>query len=774
MPEFGDKHLFEVTGSSQELRVLRFEGTEGMSELFRFEILLASDDPSIAFEDVVAKDAKLSMLGGEPDETRLVHGIVARFEFIDATSSEDSKVAVYRVTLVPRVHRLQHRRDNRIFQEKTSPEIIKAVLEGAGLASGDDFRLALTATYPTNEYSVQYRESDWDFVCRLMEEAGIGYFFEQKDDKHVLVLVDHKEAHSPIAGTSDLVYRPARGAIGATIGAHDHVSRFDYAEEIRPGKTTVRDFNFKKPSLLLESKGTASTETDLEIYDQPGEFGAKADGDVIAKIRLDAERLPKKSGGGTSGCARLLPGATFKLTEHMRDAFNQEYLVVRVMHRGFEPQRASEVEEGIYSNTFEVIPSVVVYRPPALTPRPMVRGVQTAIVVGPSGEEIHTDEHGRVKVQFHWDRLGKKDDKSSCWIRVSQMWAGEGWGSMFIPRIGHEVVVSFEEGNPDKPLIVGSVYHGTNVPPYSLPANKTRSTIKSNTSAGGEGFNEIRFEDKKGSEEVFFHAQKDHNLVVENDENKQVKHDQTLTVTNDRTKKIDHDQIATIGNDDTITVKHDRTETIENDETVTVKHDRTTSVEHDLTQSVGNDETLDVGGARSLSVSGDQTTEISGDHAHTVSGKQTINVTKAVTQKYDDALSFTLAKDRAEKIDGGTKLEIAKDDETKIGGKHKLEITGDSEEKVSGKKKMTFEQELTIEVGQAKITLKADGTIKLEGVQLEVKGSAAVKIQGAQLELKSDAAAKIEAGAKMDVKAAMLDLNGSGMVKMGGGMVGVG
>jgi type VI secretion system secreted protein VgrG len=767
-------HLFTVDGS-EPLRAIRFEGAEGISELYQFEVILASEDGAIDFATQVGKTALLSIGGQDTEAMRQVHGIVARFEQLDIPSGATKKMgAIYRATLVPRPYLLQHRRTSRIFQELSAPEVVKKVLEGAGLAADTDFRLSVQGTYAKREYCVQYRESDWDFVCRLLEEEGIFFFFEHSEDKHVLVIADASAIHEPIEeGT--LVYRPAQGAMGSVASGTSFVTRFAWIEEVRPGTVVLRDFNFKKPALdLTTNKQQATVDQALEIYDYPGEYDLKADGDQLSKVRLQALQVTRKTGDGDSVCNRLFPGAKFTLDEHPREGFNREYLIVRVEHRGMEPAEGMTEGDSLYANHFEVIASDVPFRPARVTPRPAIRGVQTAIVVGPAGEEIHVDEHGRVKVQFHWDRLGKKDDKSSCWIRVSQLWAGEGFGAMFIPRIGHEVVVSFEEGDPDRPLVVGRVYHGTNVPPYPLPANKTRSTIKSKSSPKDEGFNEIRFEDKKGSEEVWFHAQKDHNGVVENDETWAVKHDQSLTVTNDRTKKIDHDQKETVGNDETIEVKHDRIETIGNDETVTVKHDRKTTIENDHTSTVKGLETLTVEKAQDATYNDTVTTKIAKDHKVTIGGEELVNIAKAVTHTYDDAFDLKIAKDRGEKVEGGATLDVTKDQKITVGGAHKQAITGNSEITVDGKQKLVVQQEIAIECGQAKITLKADGTITIEGVQLQIKGQASVKIQGAQVEVKGDGTAKLETGGKMDLKATMLDMSGSAMVKVGGGLVGLG
>jgi len=523
MPEAKVHHAFTVEGCATELHLLALEGQEGLSELFAFTVVVSTDE-ALAFDDVAGKPATLRIQVDEADEPRFVHGLVSRIEHVEATRGGFA----YRLALVPKVWRLLHRAGARIFQDFTAAEVIGQVFDGAGLAKGDDYKLSLTGTYGKREYCVQYRETDWDFACRLMEEEGIFYYFEQLDERARLVLADAKEGLPDVGGVATLPYRPARGALDDAQHGH-RVWRFSLAREARPGKVTLRDYDFKKPSLSLEAQKAAALEDHFEIYDYPGSYDSPGSGTTRATVRLDELRALRTAGEGDSPAPQLLPGHCFTLADHTIDDLNRKYLVTRVEHHGVAPREVVDHDEEDtelpYTNHFEVIPQDVLFRPPRATRKPLIHGVQTAVVVGPAGEEIHTDEHGRIKVQFHWDRLGKNDDKSSCWIRVSQMWAGAGWGALFLPRVGHEVVVTFLEGDPDRPLVVGSLYHGTNVPPYPLPAQKTKSTVLSNSSKGGEGWNELRFEDAKNSEEVFLRAQKDWNIVVKNDKTQKIGHD---------------------------------------------------------------------------------------------------------------------------------------------------------------------------------------------------------------------------------------------------------
>jgi type VI secretion system secreted protein VgrG len=713
-----EHYLFEIQGVGSDLRVARFSGQEAVSELFQFDVTVVSEDAGISFSDAVGQKAKLTLQAdGEP---RFVHGIVARFEQGEA----GKKLTHYRVTVVPKAWRLLHRHDCRIFQEKSVPDIVKAVLEGAGLSSGDDFALRLRGTYVTREYCVQWRESDWAFVSRLLEDEGIYYYFEHTEDKHVLVIVDQAGAHAPISGTASVKYRPMPGALSEAV----HVQRFRVAEEARTGKIDVRDYDFLKPATLLEGSHEASVEKDLPIYDW---MNADTEHDPAARatVRLDERRALRRVGTGESGVERFAPGFTFTLEEHPRDDFNASWILARVEHHGIEPTLIDvHGSEPRYENRFTCVPSTVPLRPPLVTPRPTIRGLQTAAVVGPAGEEIYTDQEGRIKVQFQWDRLGKKDDKSSCWIRVGQTWAGPMWGALYIPRIGQEVLVDFLDGDPDRPMVVGTVYNGLNKTPYALPDEKTKSTLKSNSSPGGGGYNELRFEDKKGSEEVYMRAQKDLFVEVLNDAKRTVGHDDSLDVTHDRTVHVGNDRSTTIDHDDTLHVKNKRTVTIDADESITVQKTETVNVTDDTTVALGKNFSMSV--AKNVAVS------VDGDVAETVSGK------------------------RETSVSGDEKLDVSGGATVTIGGDHAEEAKLTRTIKAGDK--------ITIECGDAKVVIEKNGNITVSGKDLSVSATGKVEIKAATqvniesqatLNVKASGPAKVESSGPVAVKGAVVNVN---------------
>ncbi len=610
---------FRVTGEAEDrFQVIRFRGTEGLCQLYRFEIDLTSTEPLGSLDAIVGAPAVLTVHGFGGD--RWFHGIIGRFEMTGETHGQSH----FRAELVPAVWLLTHRYNSRIFQNRSVPEIVSNVLARGGIAS-DRFRLDLTGTYEPREYCVQYRETDYNFICRLMEEEGIRWYFEQTQNGHTLILADSAADYPPIDDDPVLPYHPPSGLNVE----HEHVCRFRLGQSVRPGAVVLNDFNFEKPRLNLRSASDNSRDHGLEFSEYPGEYTQQSQGARLAKLRAEEFESGRVVGVGQSNCHRLTPGRSFTLCEHPCAALNAEYLISSITHQGKEAvtrtttgsngttsillgrthqsvlaatrsqdetvrelaeallQIASRFKPGdptahravtqwlyhagqvsrdlagtaqatgsspaaaaslanliddfaqssgvdydapVYECRFECIPAGVAYRPPRVTPWPVMRGSQTARVVGPASEEIHTDKYGRVKVQFNWDREGKFDENASCWIRVSQGSAGGQYGMMFLPRVGQEVIVDFLEGNPDNPIITGRVYNADQMPPYELPAHKTRSGIKTHSTKGGGGTNEFRFEDLKGSEQILLHAQKDLHVRVKNDSIENVEHDRHLTV----------------------------------------------------------------------------------------------------------------------------------------------------------------------------------------------------------------------------------------------------
>src|SRR5262245_20683529 len=497
------------------LLITSLTGTEGISTLFQFRAELVGRDEHLDFDAIVGKSVTVAIAAAGGD--RYVNGIVSRF----AQSGTVGRHASYTADIVAWPWFLTRTTDCRIFQKKSVPEIVQQLFGEYGLT---DFRFQLEGHHEPREYCVQYRETDYDFIARLLEDEGIFYFFVHENGKHTLVMADAPRAHDPCPVLDRIRFTHEQ----ESLGDEDVVTTFSKEQGVCAGKVTHTDYCFETPSIDLLASVAGNDSRGLEIYDYPACVTKRDRSESLARIRqqeVDAARVVFHGGGYVRS---LAAGYKFQLKsagDSVSSTFDGTYVVTSVQHRASESYAAGDEESDLsYQNEFSCIEVATPFRPARTTPRPVMHGVQTAKVVGPAGEEIFVDEYGRVKVQFHWDREGKWDENSSCWIRISQDWAGKNWGIVSIPRIGQEVIVSFLEGDADQPLITGRVYNAEQMPPYALPANRTQSGIKSRTSVGGtpDNFNELRFEDKRGAEEVFLHAEKNWKIHVKDGESKTV------------------------------------------------------------------------------------------------------------------------------------------------------------------------------------------------------------------------------------------------------------
>lgn len=640
-----------------------FRGDEELSRLFRFELSLLSDDNDISAKDIVGKNVTFSARYAN-GERRYFNGMVQRF----TAGDENVKgVRSYHSVVVPWLWFLTQTADCRIFQEKTVVQIIEQIFQDLGFS---DFEKNLSGDHPVREYCVQYRETDFTFVSRLMEEEGIYYYFKHENGKHVLVMSDSPGGY--IDAQENSVEYPYSELAGQVI--RPHILSWEHVYEFRTGKYAHTDYNFKTPkSKLMVTENTLMSYQDVkkyEWYDYPGEYPDKGVGTPLARIRMEEFELENDTATGTSSCQSFSPGYRFSISKHRsKSEEGKSFVIKRLTHEAHEGSYETGDAGGTYEyrNEFVCFPASTNFRPARSTPRPIVRGPQTAVVVGPSGAEIFTDEFSRVKVQFFWDREGGKDDKSSCWIRVSQNWAGQNWGFVCIPRIGQEVIVGFLEGDPDQPIIIGRVYNADQMPPYDLPGNMTQSGIKSRSSKGGnaENFNEIRFEDKKGQEQLFIHAEKNQDIEVENDETHWVGHDRTKTIDHDETTFVKHDRTETVDNNETITIHGARTEQVDKDESITIGGNRT--------ENVDKDESITIGAGRVEQVAKDERVSIQGARTHNVSKDDSLSVGKNLTITAGDSISLTTGK---------ASIVLKKDGTITISGKD-ITITGKG--KITGK-----------------------------------------------------------------------------------------
>lgn len=730
-----------------------FSGQEGISRLFKFELDLIAEGKPVDFSAIIGKPVTIRLNLNE-DKERFFHGYISRF----AQTGSETGAFYYRAEMVPWLWFLTRTADCRIFQNKTIPDIIEKIFQDL---KWTDYRISLQGSFEPLEYCVQYRETDLNFVSRLMEQYGIFYFFEHQETVHTLVLGNDVSVHPPLPTQPIVAWDPKR--VG--LKDEDAITTLEFEKELRPGKYCHTDFNFKTPNTSLMANVDSLIEvggnTQYEIYDYPGEYGQKGQGDTLVKLRMEAEEAQHLIVSGQSTVRDFATGYTFTLKDYLPEEMNQSYLLTDVQHVGTVQQNYSPGETGqgqeTYVNSFSCIPESVPFRPAQVTPKPVVQGPQTAIVVGPSGEEIWCDEYGRVKVQFHWDREGQRNDRSSCWVRVSQLWAGKNWGAMFIPRIGHEIIIEFLEGDPDRPIGTGRVFNAENMPPYSLPGEQTKSTIKSNSSKGGGNSNELRFEDKAGSEEVYLHGAKDWTIAIDNDKNQTVGHDETQSIGNDRTRSV--------GNNESITITKNRTKSVGVDQSESVGGNNfiTVGAQHD--ETIGANINWQVGGDHSEMIGGNEIITVGIAAAHTIAAAKALTIGAAYQVSVGAAMNETIGGLKAEEIGGlksvnvgglssenvganksvdaggnisanagGNISESAGKDVKVTSGKNMILKAGD-DFGIAGDKKGVIEikDELTIKCGQAMINMKKNGDITIKGKKIALKASGDIILKGSKI-----------------------------------------
>ena len=653
---------------------------EELGRLFRLDLELRSKERSIDIDQVIGQPITLR-LGMQDRRTRFWNGIVSEF----AQVTHSSRESLYRATVRPWFWWLTRTSDCRIFQDLSVPEIVERVFEENGFT---DYAIRLSGTYRTWPYCAQYRETDFDFLSRLLEQEGLYYYFVHEADRHILVLADGVGSHDRAEGYEKVPYLPADRSPHAT---REHINRWLLRRAVQSGKCALRDFDFASPGDSLDADRAITRPhvgAGYEVFDYPGEYRDVADGQNYAKVRIQELQSGYERVEGGATARGLLAGAVFDLTDFPRDDQNRPYLIVSTTTRLAAAGQDGGRESGpAFDVTLEAMHTKEQFRLARTTPRPVVQGPQTAIVTGPAGEEIWTDEFGRIKVQFHWDRYGQSDGNSSCWLRVAQSLAGQAWGSIMIPRKGQEVIVTFLEGDPDRPLVTGCLYNGENTPPYALPDNKTRSGIRTRSSPEGDGAaaaNELRFEDKAGSEEMYLHAAKDQTIVVQNDRHESVGHDAVVTVNNDRSKSVGGGQSESIGGDKATQVGGDQYEAIGGDMEI----------------QVGGDQSETIGGDKATGVGGDQTEAIGGDKATGVGGDQ----------------SEAIGKSRV--------VEVSKNYLEEVGKKRTL---------LAKSVRIEAADEITLVTGKASITMKKNGDISITGKRININGSDKVVIKGKKI-----------------------------------------
>ncbi|HEY4014169.1 MAG TPA: type VI secretion system tip protein TssI/VgrG [Polyangiaceae bacterium] len=572
-----------ATSLDEDVTFVSMTGTEGISELFAYEIDVLCRKADLKPSDWWGASVRVQLARSDsPNDTREWDGVVTAFEYVGAG---DDGYTRYRMTMRPWLWFLTQRADCRIFQNMTVPDIISQVFKGGGFT---DFDFQLWETYPQRDYVVQYRETDFNFVSRLMERDGIYYFFGHDDGKHTLVLADSAETPQPAEGAEQLPYAPPDAHRDETL---EYVTSWRTQGSVHPTRVALVDYDFTRPRMDLYTMrqvyGQDDTPT-LDVYDYPGGYVDPSVGDTYAQIGLEQRRQDVTQFSGETNARAFAVGATFELIDHPRDDQNAKYLVTSARHHlvGHDVVSGKHVDGQPFTCAFQARLAAQTFRAPARARKAVVRGPQTARVVGPSGQEIWTDGFGRIKVQFHWDRAGVFDENSSCFVRVSHTWAGAGWGTQFIPRIGQEVIVDFLEGDPDRPIVVGCVYNGANAPPFPLPDKQTQSGIRTRSTPNGTpvNFNEIRFEDRKGHEELYIQAEKQQTTWVKGSQSIQVDGNRAWSVGVNEDHAVAKNRTTKIGGNEKLTVVDgDTNHDFHHNVTVRVGDTKRSTIENDYT-----------------------------------------------------------------------------------------------------------------------------------------------------------------------------------------------
>lgn len=620
------------TGLGKDALLLRrMRGSESFSQLFCVELELLSYEENINPADIVGDHVAL-FIDASSSKPRHLNGFVKSFVY---TGLEKRGLYGYKAEIVPWLWFLDKRTNCRVYQNQNVQQIIEAVLGELGF---NDYVFSLSEEHAPMEYCVQYQESDFQFISRLMEQEGIFYFFEHLADKHILHIVDNAAAYQTL---EDETLEHSSGSRGKQyINAWQH--KFQYCS----GAFAQTDFNFENPnhSLLTETPTSVKLKNNaaLELFDFPGNYRDTQQGQSLTRLRMQQEEMAYENIVAHSNIHQLELGRKFKLRSDENTADNRkQFVITRIDHYGFdgsyldEKDQADATSSTSYSNQFSCIPAAITFRAPCQVKKPRIDGVQTAVVVGKAGDEIYTDKYGRIKLQFHWDRYGSKNEESSCWVRVATPWAGTKWGTLNIPRVGQEVVVTFVNGDPDQPLVIGGVYNSAHMPPVNLPDGKNYAGIKSRSAKGdSSSFNEMSIDDTKGSEQLKFHAQKDFNTTVGNN--------LSSAVTGNASYNVDGDSSSTVGGNATLTIQGNETASVQGNQDASVQGNRSSTIAGNLTENtagkveasigssesrtVGTKQDLTIGTNQVVNIGANQTLGVGANQETSIGGNQTVNV----------------------------------------------------------------------------------------------------------------------------------------------------
>ncbi|EGT5705019.1 type VI secretion system tip protein VgrG [Cronobacter sakazakii] len=694
----------------------KLSGREALSEPFMFTLTLLGTDARADRSALLGQPVTVTIPTQALMTPRYLNGKVTRVA-VSAVELSGTRYAAYELTVEPDLWPMQRDRNLRIFQGQTVPQIVKTLL-GESRVNMEE---RLSGSYRVWEYCVQYQESSLDFISRLLELEGIAYHFRHEQDRHTLILTDAPGQYEPFPGYETIPYHvtPSGGSTD-----EEGISQWALEDSVTPGIYSLDDYDFRKPNAWLfqaRQNPLSPQPGSIDVYDWPGRFVEHGHGEFYARIRQERWQVEHRQTQGTATALGIAPGHTFVLRNAPFFGDNGEYLTT-VAHYRFEENRYAS---GPDSNTlheirFEVIPADVPYRPAQKTPWPRTYGPQTAKVVGPQGESIWTDKYGRVKVKFHWDRLGKGDDTSSSWVRVSSAWAGQGFGGVQIPRVGDEVVVDFINGDPDRPLITGRVYNEASMPPWALPAAATQMGFLSRSKDGSpDNANALRFEDKAGEEQVWLHAEKNMDTEIENDETHSVGSNRTKTIGANETTTVKKNRTETVVENETITVHQNRTETVDGNETITIHSNRT--------ETVDQNEDVRIGQNQSVTVNGAQTMRVDKTKTETIALASMLNV--GLAQNTNIGAAYVL------NVGAGWMTNVGAMQMHNVALKYSVNSGKDLSLSAGTTADFSAEDKITLVCGESMIVLEQNGTITLSANKIKMVGEKVIDIDGTEINI---------------------------------------
>ncbi|QTD94240.1 type VI secretion system tip protein TssI/VgrG [Burkholderia anthina] len=699
-----------------DLKFHTLDGSDELGRLFEFRIEALADSHSLSLKDMLGKPVTVR-IEQQDLSTRYLNGIVARATLAGRRAERHYG---YELIVRPWLWLATRRSDCRIFQNRTVPDIVQEVLAPYGFPIENK----LTESYVPRQYCVQYNETDTAFVSRLMEFEGIYFYFRHAADSHTLVLCDAMSSHVALPGYETIPYIAQDRT---AIADEERIDAWLPAQEVSVGKHQTTDYDYTKPRADLSTQKVDPRGHDHDSFasfEWPGGYRDDAPGAHYSRVRLEEQQAEHERASAETDVRGAAPGYLFTLEHCPRADQNREYLIVRCQYRFQENAYASDqgAEAVVHQTMMLVQPSSLPYRSPRETPRPRTNGPQTATVVGPPGEEIWTDQYGRVKLQFRWDRYGQSNQDSSCWVRVSSPWAGGGFGGVQIPRVGDEVVVDFLNGDPDEPIVTGRVFNGEKMPPWGLPGSATQSGLLSRSSPGGttEHANAFRFEDKKGAEQLWMHAERNFDAETEADH--------TLSVGNNHTH--------TVGNDETMQVKNNRQRSVGQNETVNIGKSRVAQIGVDETHAVGGNRTRTVGKKETVTIASDREATIGGSHTESVTHAKTETIgegkTLNVGQMYQTTskdMKTLVASAHTEEI--GTRTSTITNAHTHtVGGEHTVNVGANHTTNVQHQVLVNAGDQLSLVCGMSSIVMKSDGTIAIQGVNVASIGTNTHSVNG--------------------------------------------